>query len=130
MPSPSPAPRAPLLRWWVAALAVLFVAAVRLPRPASVAADLRARQAQAQLVELEKALTGFHDVVGRLPDALGELTPEGPEEVFFLRRIPPDPWGRPYRYQVDEDGLSAHVSSAGPDGRPDTPDDIRALTAR
>jgi hypothetical protein len=35
-----------------------------------------------------------------------------------------DWWGRPYRYAVHPDGRGFHLGSFGPDGRPDTGDDI------
>lgn len=126
MASPPPPPRAPLLRWWVAALAVLFVAAVRLrPAPApGAAAEAAALRARAQLGELVKAVRGFGDATGRLPSTLTDLTPAGPEDVFFLERVPPDPWGAAYRYVVTADGRSFTLSSAGADGQPGTPDDV------
>jgi len=50
------------------------------------------------------------------------LTGEWPDDWGFLRRSANDPWGNEYRFSV-EDG-EGRVFSAGPDGEPDTPDDI------
>ncbi len=47
---------------------------------------------------------------------------EWPDDWSFLRRSSNDPWGNPYHFYV-EDG-EAVVFSAGPDGEPDTADDV------
>lgn len=57
-----------------------------------------------------------------LPGALDELAQGDPPTT---RRIPDDPWGRPYMYKPDGRGDFA-VWSVGPDGQDGTEDDIRA----
>ena len=42
---------------------------------------------------------------------------------YATKAIPPDPWGRKYLYQSD-DGQNYRLSSNGPDGQPNTDDDI------
>jgi general secretion pathway protein G len=44
----------------------------------------------------------------------------------YVNRMPPDPWGRPYRYAVDEDGYT--LTSLGPDGLQGTDDDVSSGT--
>ncbi len=122
----TPPPRRPLLRWWVAALALAFVAAVRLA-PGSGGGgreDGRARAARAQLEQLRRGAERFRTLTGRLPASLHDLTRDGPEEVYWFETIPPDPWGRPYRLEPSADGDDALLSSAGPDGRAGTGDDL------
>ncbi len=47
---------------------------------------------------------------------------EWPDDWSFLRRSANDPWGNEYRFYVEDD--IAVVFSAGPDGEPDTKDDV------
>ena len=42
---------------------------------------------------------------------------------YLVREVPLDPWENPYRYESVNDG-SYKISSDGPDGEPDTEDDI------
>jgi hypothetical protein len=43
----------------------------------------------------------------------------------YIKRIPPDPWSRPYVYRVLGPQPSAfEIRSLGADGRPDTQDDL------
>ncbi len=59
------------------------------------------------------ALKRFQLQHGKLPDALGELTPE------FLPTVPIDPFdGKPLKYQPDPDGTYL-LYSVGPDGKDD-----------
>jgi general secretion pathway protein G len=58
-------------------------------------------------------------------DALLAADPASGEP--YLERVPLDPWGRPFRYVVtDERRGRFEVSSAGPDRRFDTDDDVRS----
>lgn len=41
-----------------------------------------------------------------------------------------DPWGRRYKIQIRNNGKNVEVVSAGPDGKLDSTDDIRAETPR
>ncbi len=81
------------------------------------------RNADTLMVALER----FKRDCGRYP-----TTREGLEALVWNPRLPgwrryvvqmrPDPWGRPYQYRCTEE--EARVFSCGPDGKPDTPDDI------
>lgn len=55
--------------------------------------------------------------VGKVP----ENYPEG--GYLGKKELPKDPWGNEYRY-VCEDGQNFTIKSSGPDGQPDTQDDI------
>jgi hypothetical protein len=60
---------------------------------------------------------------GALPRSLEELeAPVGPADTRDFVRLVPDPWGEPYRLVAS--GEEVRVFSNGPDGEPDTDDDI------
>jgi hypothetical protein len=69
-----------------------------------------------------QAAIAFHDASGRWP-TMAELRAPGPNGKTFLRASAEDPWGGPYRLLMSPDGAPT-VISAGPDGVPDTADDI------
>ena len=61
---------------------------------------------------------------GRLPDGLWVLTLESPVTgTPYVERIPEDPWGNDYVYEVLGRG-DYELSSSGPDWEPGTDDDI------
>ena len=64
-----------------------------------------------------RGVNSFKQEKGELPSTLEELVP------FYLRILPADPWGRPFRYNPQEGG-SYTLASAGADGRFDTSDDL------
>ena len=64
-----------------------------------------------------RGINSFKQEKGELPATLEELVP------FYLRILPADPWGRPFRYNPQEGG-SYTLASAGADGRFDTSDDL------
>lgn len=41
---------------------------------------------------------------------------------FYIEELPPDLWGHPFVYASSNDTI--RLSSMGPDGKPDTPDDV------
>lgn len=43
---------------------------------------------------------------------------------FYIEELPPDLWGHPFLYSSTNDTI--RLSSSGPDGKPDTADDIQA----
>lgn len=60
---------------------------------------------------------GYFVVADKESVLIDHLSPK-----YLIRVIRVDPWHRPYQY----DGQQAHYSlrSLGPDGKPNTPDDI------
>lgn len=82
----------------------------------------------AQISNLETVIDTFYLDNDRLPRNLEELVtdPGGlPNWKPYMRRLPKDPWGRPYQYKCpgthNED---FDVFSMGPDGEPGTEDDL------
>jgi hypothetical protein len=79
--------------------------------------------ANAELSTLAKALSDFrrdrgHFVVSDKESVLiDHLSPR-----YLARVIRVDPWHRPYQYEGQEDRYS--LRSLGPDGKPNTPDDV------
>ena len=61
-----------------------------------------------------------------LPTSLDALTqPSGKTNEGFLKKIPPDPWGGTYRYQIlDATARTYRITSSGEDRAFDTDDDI------
>jgi type II secretion system protein G len=43
---------------------------------------------------------------------------------FYIEELPPDLWGHPFLYSSSNDTI--RLSSSGPDGKPDTADDVEA----
>lgn len=93
---------------------------------------------RAQMANFGQAVDHFGLATeGRLPESLAELTrPAGAREHPFITRIPPDPWGNEYEYQViDADGTETRsdrdpmrgqyrIRSFGEDGQRGTDDDL------
>lgn len=81
--------------------------------------------AKAQMSNIGQAVDIYKMQNGsRLPDTLEELAAENPKTGKpYIERIPKDPWGNPYDF-ADLDKGDFELSSWGPDGQPDTDDDI------
>lgn len=72
-----------------------------------------------QLKKIKGAITAYRtENQNRFPDSLQTLT-EG--SAPFLEEIPADPWGNEYTY---EQGSPTVLRSKGPDGNPNSDDDI------
>jgi hypothetical protein len=83
--------------------------------------------ATAEVRRLDAALRRFAaDHAGRLPTSLAQLADEPTAEGDrYLLRVPRDPWGRDYAYEVLDRRLGAYdLRSYGPDSFPGTPDDV------
>jgi hypothetical protein len=82
------------------------------------------KKARAEMELIARALERFHKdrgfyvVSDSQAVAIDHLSPRYLAHVIRL-----DPWNQPYKYQGESDRFT--LSSAGPDGKPDTPDDIR-----
>jgi len=60
--------------------------------------------ARAQISAIETAVESFHKAYGRYPADLQELVHparDGDSDEPFLSKIPPNPWGGPFRYQIE-----------------------------
>jgi general secretion pathway protein G len=101
--------------------------------------------AQADMSNLQTALDAFAADTGRYPTATEGLQAlvENPGLAkwkhnylgYYIypaneeRRLPTDPWGNPYRYTPPiPPGKDCTLSSDGPDGLPNTSDDITPST--
>ncbi|MAE65131.1 MAG: type II secretion system protein GspG [Phycisphaeraceae bacterium] len=106
----------------------------------SITVSLVGRAEQARITRARADITGslaialdlFEQDIGRYP------TPEEGLEVlasdanvpnwngpYLKSGVKPDPWKTPYRYDVDPENPNHYrLSSAGPDGKHDTEDDI------
>jgi hypothetical protein len=85
--------------------------------------DAKRKRAQADLATLARALeeyrrtSGFYVVSDKEPVLIDHLSPRYLQQVIRL-----DPWGNPYKYQGQTDRFL--LTSLGPDGKENTPDDI------
>lgn len=71
----------------------------------------------AQALDSYRRDRGFFVVSDKGSVLIDHLSPK-----YLSRVIRLDPWSRPYQYQGEQTGYS--LSSLGPDGKPNTPDDI------
>lgn len=92
------------------------------------------RPAWYQHQQEEKIMLAKSDIQGRLALAIElfhaghKLYPAKLEDLrpYLREGVPLDPWGKLYQYQIhgDRHPKSYDLSSHGPDGIPQTPDDI------
>jgi uncharacterized protein DUF4388 len=117
---PAASPRSGLAATAIIGLLALFGVLVRLSTPFAVTGLAPALQGsyemalqgvtQARLQRMDQAIRGYHLLRGGLPRTLDEVASLGLADASCLR----DPWARPFRYALTEDGyrLSA-VDNAG-----------------
>jgi hypothetical protein len=92
--------------------------------PASSLMQSDRSQAATQLDVLAAALRLYFLNRRCMPESLEELTAESPRTGEpYVDGIPTDPWGHPYAFHP-MGGRKFELSSAGPDGRAGTEDDI------
>lgn len=84
--------------------------------------DARLRTTEVQLSNLGHALDTFHIKSGRYPNASEGISILASPKFGIIREIPLDPWGNEYVY-VPSDRFFK-LTSNGPDGQPDTEDDL------
>lgn len=86
--------------------------------------ELKQKTARRELESIAKALDqfradrGFYVVSDKQAVVIDQLSPRYLSQVIRV-----DPWHQPYKYQGDRDHFT--LSSTGPDGKEDTPDDIK-----
>lgn len=111
-----------------------ILAAVVVPRIMSRPDEARIVKARADIQALESALNLYrldnytYPTTDQGLEALVEkpTSPEPPrwKEGGYLDRMPRDPWQRPYQYLNPGQHGEIDIYSMGPDGRPNTDDDI------
>ena len=78
--------------------------------------------AKAEIMNISEAIQLFQvKNGGKLPDTLEPLVTPDENGVAFLvnmKAVPNDPWGFPYAYEKDSNGMTYEVKSYGRDGEP------------
>lgn len=116
-------------RWRVSEV---FIGGESLGDPAAVVTSLdsqKSERARAEMREVGAALEAFRLERGFYvvaEDAAGLVDHLSPRHLKTIVRI--DPWHRPYRYAGTREGFA--LSSDGPDGKPNTPDDVNHSRTR
>jgi general secretion pathway protein G len=114
----------------LAILAFAFLASIFYISSHRRGSDAKLAATQTDLQSLSIALSTFQVDTGRLPTTTEGLSalltpspalPNGP----YIQRRAIDPWGNPYVYRPLTP-TTFDLRSAGPDGKPNTPDDIIA----
>lgn len=100
--------------WLIVAFLFVFVLGVGLAGVAAL--GMKGIEAGIDANEIRQGVTQYHSQTGALPSSLALLSLD-PETLV-------DPWGTPYRYEIDADGRRFSISTAGPDGVWDTEDDF------
>jgi general secretion pathway protein G len=112
-------------------LTILFLSAVYNVRASTYQACLS--RTQVDLLMISTQLNLYESLSGKYPTteqglrALVERPTTGPVPdrwYQLFRELPKDPWGHTYFYRCPA-GITYDLFSAGPDGVPDTADDIR-----
>lgn len=115
-----------LLELLVVVVIIGLLAGLVAPRYFNQVEKSHTRIAKAQIDSLEKALDQYRLDVGSYPS-----TEQGLQSLFvkpgnlerwqgpYLKKpVPPDPWGRPYRYKSPGDHAEYDLYSLGSDGQP------------
>src|SRR5262245_18424668 len=114
-----------LLELLVVVVIIGLLAGLVAPRYFSQIGKSEVNAAKAQIDALEKALDQYRLDTGSYPAAelgLGALIVRPSNEPkwagpYLKKALPPDPWGRPYLYQLRENG-GVSILSYGKDGQP------------
>ena len=117
------------------------LAAIVLPKFTGTTQKARVQQAVTQISTFKTALNGYEISVGGYPKGSSGLVDliQKPRDAQgwsgpYLESdaIPKDPWGNDYIYVCPgkHNPSSYDISSAGPDGRPNTDDDITNWTKK
>ena len=93
-------------------------------------ADLNLAKIEIQRLKSEVIEWMFIRGHKRAPDSLEVLTEDDEDKGPIRDQVPDDPWDSPYELLADERGRRTRfvIRSWGPDGEPDTEDDIRSDT--
>ena len=111
------------LRTLATALAAAIVLAALIVGPVALRRHRRASLARRQMDGLATQMEAYRAIFGDWPQRLNDLD-------WRLRLVFPtgraiDPWGTPWRFDPPEgDSAAGRLSSAGPDGQWDSPDDL------
>lgn len=94
------------------------------PDPGGVPAHDGGRASVTALQAVKLAVMEYRAANGRFPQRAADLENiDTRVDEPFLRPVPMDSWGRPFRYRASPDLLGFEIRSAGPDGLFETEDD-------
>ncbi len=123
-----------LIEILVVVVIIAILAAVVVPNVISRIKDAKISSAIANIKAFETAIDQYKLDMGTDPASLNDLvTPPSPRGKWngpYLKNvtsIPLDPWGHQYVYTVPgASGREYDISSDGPDGQPNTSDDVQS----
>lgn len=115
-----------LLELLVVVVIIGLLAGLVAPRYFDQLGKTNSKIAKAQIDSLEKALDQYRLDVGSYPNTEQGLQalnskPNNVEKwqgPYLKKAVPPDPWGRPYRYKSPGDHSEYDLLSYGADGQP------------
>lgn len=115
-----------LLELLVVVVIIGLLAGLVAPRYFDQVGKTNTKIAKAQIDSLEKALDQYRLDVGSYPTSEQGLLalntkPSNVEKwqgPYLKKAVPPDPWGRPYRYKSPGDHSDYDIFSYGADGQP------------
>lgn len=93
-----------------------LLAALVVPRMFGKVEQSKEATAKAQIEMLGTALDSYRLDVGRYPDNMEELISSSEKNwngPYLKKKLPPDPWGEEYHYEVQDGGKEYHLSSNG-----------------
>jgi len=106
----------------------IMLAAIIVPKFTGRAIYPKTAAASADVSNLKVALDAFDIDFGRFPtpaEGLNILVNPPNGGHGYVAKVPVDPWGTPYIYRVPgKNGQDFDLFSCGPDGIPDTADDV------
>lgn len=113
-------------RWAALAAAGLMIATAAISYSNN---KLRRCKTYVVLAELTDVVYRFQHDFQRFPDSLEQILRPPAGQRPYAEKIPKDAWGKPFRYEVmiESGSGSFRIVSDGPDGEPDTRDDIENL---
>ncbi len=104
---------------------IATLGAVAVPAYMNYLKDSKIAAARSVIDNVGVALKGYYIKFNKYPDDLKKLTEETNDEGEpYLEGDPIDPWGNELRYEKPSKGKRLLIISNGPDGDPDTEDDI------
>jgi len=83
--------------------------------------EAKHKLAKAEIMNIAQAVQSYQIKNGRLPESLEPLVTPDENNVTYIdgrTEIPVDPWGFPYHYEADPNGMTFTVGSLGRDGEP------------
>lgn len=99
-----------------------ILAGIVVPKFTGIGEQARIKAAKAEISTIKTALDSYEVEAGKLP-----TTEEGLQILVpsKLEKMPMDPWQHPYVYTVPgQNGRAYDLFSSGPDGQPNTADDV------